>query len=104
MLDDKKSVGVLFRQVKEAHKQHLIAEYRFHESLYVEHNPANTICLWLMFRDKTTDKQFRRVVEYIKEHFRAIHISYHDRRPMDPREITIVFSLVPLEELPTQSI
>lgn len=93
MLDsDKKSVGVLFRQIREAHQKKLLHEYKFHESSCVEHNPANTICVTIEFLKNTPDKQRTRVVEYIRHNFRVVQVSH----PQHNHNIaTIVLNLVP---------
>jgi hypothetical protein len=104
MIDDKKSVGVLFRQVKEAHKNQLLSGYRFHESQHLSDNQSSTICLSLVFLDKTCGHKVGQVIEYIRNNFRVVRISYHDRKPMDPLGVTFTFSLVPVTELPNQSI
>lgn len=92
--DGKKSVGVLFRQVKEAYKKKLIREYSFHESQLLGHNQSSTIALTLCFLDTTAEATKQRVVQHIKDNFRVLTISQPVRSPMIA---TIVFNLIPGE-------
>jgi len=90
--DGKQSVGVLFRQVKEAHKQKLIHEYKFHESQLLGHNQSSTIAVTIYWRPDTTHEQKHRVIQYIREKFRVLTVSQPDRSPM---VATIVLTLIP---------
>jgi hypothetical protein len=94
-IDGKKPVGVLFRQIKEAHKQNLIREYKFHESQLIGHNQSNTIALTLCFLDKTNSTTQDRVIQHIKNNFRVLTISRPVRSPMIA---TIVLNLIAGEE------
>lgn len=92
--DGKKSVGVLFRQIKEAYHQKLIREYKFHESQLLGHNQSSTIALTICFLDSTDDATKVRVMQHIRDNFRVLTISQPVRSPM---VATIVFNLIPGE-------
>lgn len=87
----KKSVGVLFRQVKEAHSKSLISEYKFHESQLVGHNQSNTIAVTIHFLPTTSEPRKARVIQYIRNNFRVLHISQPDR---SPRVATIYLNIL----------
>lgn len=79
--DGKMSVGVLFRQIKEAHKRKLLHEYKFHDSPYDNHNPACTIAVTIQFLNTTSEAQRTQVMHYIRNNFRVLQISQPTRSP-----------------------